>query len=74
MRSDLPDERALTWLGLSLEKLGLGELACAVEPAAQPAAVIAVPLSAIAPSNETALRRVKDIVLPPFDPSYGSRL
>ena len=25
MRSRLPDERALTWLGLNLEKLGLGE-------------------------------------------------
>src|SRR5580692_12822459 len=47
-RSRLPDERALTWLALSLEKLGpalerlgLATLASAVEPAAQPALVIA---------------------------------
>jgi hypothetical protein len=65
MRSRLPDERALTWDGLSLEKLGLGlaTLAWAVEPATQPAPVIAAP-SATAPSNEAALRGVKDILLP----------
>ena len=71
MRSRLPDERALTWLGLNLEKLGLGTLARAVEPAAQPAPVIAVTPSAAAPSNEAALRRVKDILLPPFWPTLG---
>jgi hypothetical protein len=31
IRSRLPDERALTWLALSLEKLGLGTLARAAE-------------------------------------------
>jgi hypothetical protein len=66
----------LTWLALSLEKLGpalerlgLATLASAVEPAAaQPAPVIAVTPSAAVPSNETALRGVKDILLPPFRP------
>src|SRR5487761_1365412 len=79
MRSRLPDERALTWLGLNLEKLGPGlenpgpaTLARAVEPAAQPAPVIAVTPSAAAPSNEAALRGVNDILLPPFRPSIGS--
>jgi hypothetical protein len=65
-RSRLPDERALTWLGLSLEKLAVGTLARAVEPDAQPTPVIAVTPSAVAPSNEAALRGVKDILLPPF--------
>src|ERR1700722_6460712 len=73
MRSRLPDKRALTWLGLNLEKLGLGTLAPAAEatlapaaePAAQPAPVIAVTPSAAAPSNEAALRGVADILLPP---------
>ena len=71
MRSRLPDERVLTWLGLSLEKLGLGTLARAVEPAAQLAPVIAVTPSAAAPSNEAAFRGVKDILLPPFWPLSG---
>ncbi len=52
MRSCLPDERALTWLGLNLEKLGVATLARAVEPAAQPAPATAVTPSAAAPSNE----------------------
>jgi hypothetical protein len=76
----LPDERALTWLALNLEKLGLGTLAraveplglatlaWAVEPAAQPALVIAATPSAAAPSNEAALRGVKDILVPPLRP------
>jgi hypothetical protein len=72
MRSRLPDERALTWLGLSLEKLGLGvtlealglaTLAWAGEPAAQPAPVAAATTSAAEPSNEVALRGLKDILL-----------
>ena len=73
MRSRLPDARALTWLALSLEKLGpdleklgLATLAWAVAPAAQPAPVVTVTPSAAAPSHEAALRRVKDILLPPF--------
>ena len=33
-RSRLPDELVLTWLGLNLEKLGVGTLARAAEPAA----------------------------------------
>src|SRR5579863_4296702 len=71
MRSRLPDERALIWDELSLGKLGLGTLARpveaaparAVEAAAAPAPLIAVTpaASATAPSNETALRGVKDI-------------
>ena len=65
MRSCLPDERALTWLGLNLEKLGL-TLARAVELAAQVTPVSAVTPSAAAPSDEAALRRVKDILLPPL--------
>jgi hypothetical protein len=56
MRSRLPDERALTWLAFNLEKLGLATLAREVEPAAQPASVIAVTPSAAAPSNEATLR------------------
>jgi hypothetical protein len=71
MRSRLPDERALTWLALNLEKLGpalekLGPaaLARAIEPADQP--VIAVTPSAVTPSNEAALRGVKDILVSPF--------
>jgi hypothetical protein len=59
----LPDERALTWLGLNLEKLGLGwemlglaTLAPAGEPATQAAPVIAVTPSAAAPINEATLR------------------
>src|SRR5580704_5526589 len=78
-RSRLPDERALTWLALSLEKLGpalerlgLATLASAVEPAAQPALVIAARPSAATPSNETALRGIKDILRSPFRPSHGS--
>src|SRR5215469_8854715 len=71
MRSCLPDERALTWLGLNLEKLGLGTLAAAVEPAAQPAPLVAVTTSAAAPSSEAALRGVEDILLPPFRPFRG---
>jgi hypothetical protein len=80
IRSRLPDERALAWLALSLEKLGLGTLARAVETppawaveAAAPAPLIAVTpsASATAPSNETALRGVKDILLTPFRPSLG---
>src|SRR5580692_2481308 len=79
MRSRLPDERALTWLELNLGKLGLGTLARAVEatlawvvePAAQPAPLIAVTPSAAAPSNEAALRGVADILLPPCRPSLG---
>ncbi len=65
MRSCLPDERALTWLALSLEKLGV-TLAWAAEPAARPTPVITPPPSAAAPSDETALRGVKDILLPPL--------
>ena len=68
MRSRLPDERALTWLGLNLEKLGFATLARAVEPAAQPAPAIAVTPSAAAPNNEATLRGVKDILLPLFPP------
>src|SRR6516165_2958032 len=61
-RSRLPDERALTWLRLSLEKLGLGMLARVVEATlAWAAPVIAVTASAAAPSNETAFRRDRDI-------------
>jgi hypothetical protein len=68
----LPDERALTWLALSLEKVGLGTLAraaaatlaWAAEPAAMPAAVVIATPSAAAPSSEAARRRVKDILLP----------
>jgi hypothetical protein len=81
MRSRLPDERALTWLELNLGKLGLGTLAraveatlaWAVEPAAQPAPLIAVTpsVSATAPSNETALRGVKDILLPSISALWG---
>jgi hypothetical protein len=66
MRSRLPDERALAWLGLSLEKLGLATLGLGGEPAAQATPVIIVTPSAAAPSNEAALRGVKDILLPPF--------
>src|SRR5580658_55208 len=69
--SCLPDERAVTWLELNLEKLG-PTLAWAVGAAAQPTPVIAVRLSAAAPSNEAALRGVKNILLPPFGPSLGS--
>jgi hypothetical protein len=71
MRSRLPDERDLTWLGLNLEKLGFATLARAVEPAAQaaPAPAITETPSAAAPSNEAALRGVKDILLSPFRPS-----
>src|ERR1700735_3287949 len=65
-RSRLPDERALTWLALNLEKLAVGTLARAVEPDAQPTPVTAMTPSAVAPSNEAALREVKDILLPPF--------
>jgi hypothetical protein len=59
----------LTWLALSLEKPGLGTLARVVEAAAEPAPV-AAPVtaatpSAAAPSNDAALRGVKDILLPP---------
>src|SRR5215469_9898705 len=71
MRSCVPDERALTWLGLNLEKLGLGTLAWTVEPAAQPAPLVAVTTSAAAPSSEAALRGVEDILLPPFRPFRG---
>src|SRR5215472_12831939 len=61
-RSRLPDERALTWPGLSLEKLSPGTPARAAEAALACAApVIAVTASAAAPSNEAALRAVKDI-------------
>src|SRR5262245_7331227 len=61
-RSCLPDERALTWPGLNLEKLGLGTLARAGEATpARAAPVIAVTASAAAPSNEAALRGVRDI-------------
>lgn len=70
-RSRSPDERVLTWLGLSLEKLGAGTLARAAEPAAKLVPVIAVMPSAAAPSNEAALRRVEDILPPPFWPSAG---
>jgi hypothetical protein len=70
MRSRLPDERALTWLGLSLENLGPATLARAAEPAAQPAPVVAVTTSAAAPSNEAALRGVNDILLSPFRPPF----
>src|SRR5579863_5138048 len=77
MRSRLPDKRALTWLGLNLDKLGLGTLARwveavlarAAEPAAQPAPVIAATPSAATPSNEAALRGVADILLPPCRPA-----
>jgi hypothetical protein len=67
----LPDERALTWLGLSLAKLGLGTLAGAVEPAADPAPVNAVtPIASVtAPSSEAAFLGVKDILVPPFRPA-----
>src|SRR5580704_7147599 len=84
MRSRLPDERALTWLELSLGKLGLGTLAraveaapaWAVEAAATPAPLIAVTpsASATAPSNETALRGVKDILLPSIPALWGGSL
>jgi hypothetical protein len=70
MRSCLPDERALTWLALNFEKLGVA-LAKAVEPAAQPEPVIAVTPSAAALNNEAALRGVKDILLPPFWSTLG---
>src|SRR5580700_5680034 len=71
MRSCLPAERALTWLALNLEKLGLGTLARVVEAAARPAPVIIVTPSAAAPINEAALRGVKVIPLSPFRPSLG---
>ncbi len=73
MRSRLPDERALTWLGLNLAKLGLGlaTLAWAAGAAAQPAPLIAATPSAVAPSNEAALRGVADILLPPCRPALG---
>ncbi|HSZ30875.1 MAG TPA: hypothetical protein VK784_14110, partial [Pseudonocardiaceae bacterium] len=69
-RSRLPDKRALTWLGLNLDKLGLGTLARAVAAAAEPA-VSAVTPSAAAPSSEAALRGVSDIPLPPVRPILG---
>src|SRR5215471_7297865 len=69
MRSCLPDERALTWPGLSLEKVGLGTPARAVEPAAQPAPLVAVTTSAAAPSSETTLRGVNDILCLHFPPN-----
>jgi hypothetical protein len=69
MRSRLPDERALTWLGLNLEKLGFATLAPAGEPAVQPTPVA---VTAAAPSNETTLREVKDILLSPSRPALGS--
>jgi hypothetical protein len=85
MRSRLPDARALTWLELNLEKLGLATtlvrvveplglatLAWATEPAAQPAPVIAATPSAVALSNEAALRGVRDILLPSIPASLGS--
>src|ERR1700722_1977286 len=67
MRSCLPAERARTWLGLSLEMLGLA-LARAAELAAQPTPVTAVRPSAAAPSNEAPLRGINDILLPLFRP------
>src|SRR6516162_7834703 len=74
MGSCLPDERAWTWLGLNVAKLGVGPglatLARAAEPPAQPMPVIAVAPSAAAPSNEPALRGVNDILPPPFRPSW----
>jgi hypothetical protein len=69
MASRLPAERALTWLALNLEKLGLATLARAVEPAAKPAPAIAVTPSAAAPINDATVRGVKDILLPPFRPA-----
>jgi hypothetical protein len=69
MRSRLPDESALTWPALNLEKLGVGELALAVEAAAQLTLVIAATPSAVTPSNEAALRGVRNILLSPFRPS-----
>ena len=51
--------------GPRLRRLGLATLAWAAEPAAQPTLVVTVTPSAAALSNEAALRRVKDILLPP---------
>src|ERR1700733_4165475 len=70
MRSCWPAERALTWLGLNLEMAGR-TLARAVELAAQPRPVSPVTLSAAAPSNEAALRGVKDMLKPRFRPAHG---
>jgi hypothetical protein len=65
MGSRLPDEKAFTWLGFKVEKLG-STLARAVEAVAQPTLVIAVRLSAAPPNSEATIRGVKDIFLPPF--------
>src|ERR1700760_4234195 len=66
MRSCLPAERALTWLTLSLEKLGLITPALALEPAAEPAPAIAATPSVAALTIEATFRVVNDIPLPPF--------
>jgi hypothetical protein len=72
--SCLPDELALTWLGLSVEKPGPG-LAWAVEAAAKPTPVMAVRPSAAMPNSEATLRGVKDILLPPVSgPLQGLRI
>jgi hypothetical protein len=70
-RSRLPDKRALTWLELNLEKLGLATLARG-EPAAEPTPAIAVTPSAAAPNNAAALRGVDDVLLPPVRPAPGA--
>jgi hypothetical protein len=69
----LPDERALTWLRLNLEKLGVATLALAVEPAAEPAPVTAM-TSAAPPSNEATLRGVKDMYCLHSGCLWGPRL
>ena len=61
----LPDERALTWLGLNLEMLGVATPAWAAEPAPEPTPITTATTSAAAPSK-TTLRGVHDILMPPF--------
>src|SRR5581483_1738006 len=63
----LPAERALTWLGLNLEMLGLAVPDRAVESAAQPAPLTTTTPSVAAPSDK-ALRGLKDILLPHSGP------
>src|ERR1700729_2728557 len=73
MRSGLPAVRALTWLGLNLEKLGFITAALGLEPAADAAPVITTAPSVAAPTNDATFRLVKDIPLPPFGALPGSR-